>query len=129
MLKTKEEIKEWLDEMKVVKYIINDDLTVDVVGNVYLDYLNIFEFPIQFRIVFGYFSCCNCELTSLKGCPTYVAHNFYCMDNNLKNLDYSPENVSGYFCSNIGSFSQEEYEQFIIERKLRKRKEFLNSIQ
>lgn len=32
MLKTKEEIIEWLDEYRIEKYIINDDLTVDAEG-------------------------------------------------------------------------------------------------
>ena len=38
MLKTKEEIEKWLDEMKVKKYTINDDLTVDVNDSVFLGY-------------------------------------------------------------------------------------------
>ena len=70
MLKTKEQIKQWLDEMGVINYVINKDLTVDVKGDVNLSYKNLKELPVQFGKVKGNFFCSNNQLKSLKGAQT-----------------------------------------------------------
>ena len=100
-LKTREETKDWLDSMKIKNYTINDDLTVDVSGYVWLNEKNLDYIPVQFGVVDGYFDCTNNNLTSLKGCPTEVAGIFYCHNNNLTSLEHCPTEVNGHFyCHN-----------------------------
>ena len=146
MLKTKEEIKRWLDGMGVTNYTINDDLTVDVDDDVDLRFKNLTEIPVQFNEVKYYFSCAYNQLTSLEGSPRKVGDHFYCHNNQLTSLedsprkvgDYfychnnqltslegSPEEVGCWFYSDIQNFKPDEYKEFV---KLRKRKEKLNSL-
>lgn len=102
MLQTKEEIEIWLKIMNVGHYRINDDLTVDVWGHIYLIDKKLTEIPIQFNIVYGDFNCSVNNLTSLKGCPRIVHGDFYCGSNCLKSLEYFPEIFHGwvYCCNN-----------------------------
>jgi hypothetical protein len=100
MLKTKNEIKDWLDKYKVTSYTINDDLTVDVMEQVKLSNMGLNEFPIQFGIVEKSFYCDNNNLSSLKGCPYKINGHFSCSRNNLISLDYAPLIIAGgFFCS------------------------------
>lgn len=100
-LKTKEEIKQWLDIYDIKKHIINDDLTVDVDGHVDLRYKNLTYIPIKFNIVNGYFTCSDNRLTSLKGAPEKVGGFFDCYYNRLTSLDGAPKKVSGdFYCHN-----------------------------
>lgn len=87
MYNTKDEIKEWLDKNYIERYIINDDLTVDVNGDVNLISLLINSYiPVKFGIINGIFNCeCN-SLTSLVNCPDIVTGYFSCAVNNLKSL-------------------------------------------
>ncbi len=63
-------IKFWLDEMDIENYTINDDLTVDIRGNVDLFGKDLTHIPIQFGTVSGWFDVkCNPRLTSLDGFP------------------------------------------------------------
>ena len=81
----KEDIKNWLEDMNIRYYVINDDLTVDVNGNVNISYkylINI-PIPIQFGIVTGYFYCDYNELITLEGCPIEVKKRFTCSKNRL----------------------------------------------
>lgn len=92
------DIKAWLDSMGVRGYIINDDLTVDVNGNVHLDNKELTLIPIQFGKVRKSFNCSNNPLTSLKGCPNQVG-DFFCQYTDIKNLNYCPIYVDGdFFC-------------------------------
>ena len=77
------QITKWLDTMGVKNYTINPDWTIDVKGNVDLDYKNLTEFPdyIKFNYVSGWFACADNQLTSLKGCPTSVRRSFWCRYN------------------------------------------------
>lgn len=95
MLKTKDEIKDWLDRYKVSSYTINDDLTVDVDGSVNLMNNYLTEIPIQFGVVKGDFFCCENKLISLKGVPYEVAGTFNCAVNHLNNLNDCPQ-IIGY---------------------------------
>jgi hypothetical protein len=76
-------ITEWLDEMKVKHYKINDDLTIDVKRDLNLTNKNLVKIPdyIQFNEVTGDFRCKYNQLTSLKGCPRHVTGYFYCGKN------------------------------------------------
>ena len=93
MLKTKEQIKQWLDEMGVENYTINKNLTIDVKGSVDLSCKNLKEIPVQFNKVGESFSCSYNKLKSLKGAPKYVGWSFYCGFNLLKSLKGAPEYV------------------------------------
>jgi hypothetical protein len=118
----KREIEERLRKYNIRNYTINDDLTVDVDGDVYIVDFNICRLTIKFGKVTGYFhyfsqapSLYNCpyyvgdyadvfstKLTSLEGCPKYIGGNFFInYDNTFK---YT--NVSSYtellFCNIIG---------------------------
>lgn len=105
MLKTKKEIKAWLDAHGIIKYTINDDdlndeLTVDVNGHVDLSDKGLEFIPVQFNKVMMTFDCSNNKLTSLKGCPRFVKGYFTCKDNLLTSLEFSPSTVRGHFdCS------------------------------
>jgi hypothetical protein len=96
-------IEKWLDEMEVENYTINDDLSINVKGNVYLQRKDLFEFPmfIKFNRVQGYFACAYNNLTSLKGCPNIVDSWFSCAYNNLSSLDECSKSVGGdFYCHN-----------------------------
>lgn len=107
------------------KYTINDDLSIDVHGSLYLMNLNwTGRIPIRFGKIDGniHIEGCN-NLTNLKGFPTYVKgkitiiknkkleslegcliesnEDFICSDNALTSLEFSPKKVNGRFdCSN-----------------------------
>lgn len=117
------QIKQWLDEMEIKNYTINDDFTIDVNGNVDLQFKNLNKFPpyIKFnkingeflcnftninslegfpKRVEGNFFCANTKIKTLKGCPEYVGGDFSCFMNNLTTLKYGPKFVGGsYHCS------------------------------
>jgi hypothetical protein len=90
-------ITKWLYEMDVENYIINDDYTIDVKGNVSLSNKNLDRFPdyIKFDKVRGYFDCSNNQLVSLEGCPREVGGYFDCNNNQLVSLEGCPMEV-GY---------------------------------
>ena len=94
-------IRKWLDEYKITNYTINDDLTIDVDGDVDLDFYKYEKLPeyIQFGAVRNYFSLyCSSNLTSLKGCPCEVGGDFYCSGCiNLESLEEAPQKVGGSF--------------------------------
>ena len=79
-------ITQWLDEMGVGNYTINDNLTLDVKGNVYLNNRDLTKFPefIRFNKVGGGFWCHNNNLVSLEGCPSSVGGGFWCSKNKVK---------------------------------------------
>jgi hypothetical protein len=100
MLKTKDEIKAWLNYMDINGYTINDDLTVDVNGMVKIQDKLFKNFPIQFGTIHGDFSVIYTDLQSLKGSPFKVIGHFILLDNPLKSLKYCPKEVEGSFCFN-----------------------------
>ena len=81
----REMIEKWLKEYDIESYTINDDLTINVNGDVDLKYKELTEFPdyIQFGVVKEDFYCSYNELTSLKGAPENVA-SFYCSNNKVQ---------------------------------------------
>jgi len=97
-------ITNWLDEMHVPNYTINDDYTIDIHNNtsVDLDNKNLKELPyfIQFNHVNGYFEIGNNKLTSLRGCPKTVTGYFSCEGNQLTSLEGCPTKVDGEFWCN-----------------------------
>jgi hypothetical protein len=91
------DIDAWLNNMKISHYVINEDLTVDVEGDVYLKNQNLSFIPIQFGAVKGNFIVSNNCLTSLDGSPSYVEGDFFCDDNKLTSLKGGPSYVGGHY--------------------------------
>ncbi len=146
MLKTKNGIENWLKKYEIKNYTINNDLTVDVDGDVYLYYKKLKQIPIKFDIIKGYFNCSNNYLTSLDFCPKEVGGNFNCSWNELTSLEFCPieiggdfncswnelisldgcpKSVGGDFYSNI--FSDDEYRFHLIQIERKEFAETLNS--
>jgi hypothetical protein len=81
-------------------YTINDNLSIDVDGDVRLDSKNLEYLPLRFNYVSGGFSCCRNILVSLEGSPQTVGGDFDCQGNELKTLEGSPQTVGTNFeCS------------------------------
>jgi len=89
-------------------YTINDDYTIDVIGNVDLYDKRLTELPLKFRKVIGIFDCSKNQLVSLKGSPEIVLGMFRCDNNNLVDLQDGPKEViNTYDCSNNNLLSLE----------------------
>ena len=114
-------IENWLAVHNIKDYIINEDLSVDVEGDVNLSgkYLlgcsteigGVFDCHSNCLIslvgcpteVVGDFYCNYNRLTSLVGCSVKVGGDFYCNDNELTSLNYCPESIdSSFYCYNNG---------------------------
>jgi len=97
---SREEVIQVCTRYRIRNYTINDDLSIDVDGDVELDSKNLEYLPVRFNYVSGYFYCNYNELKTLEGCPKTVGDGFSCAINNLKSLEGCPETVRGYFkCS------------------------------
>lgn len=90
-LSTKNEIINWLDSVEIKKCIINDDLTVDVNGEVNLVNKNLTFLPIQFGKVKGDFDCAQNQLSSFDGFPTRISGYFNCYQNQFATLEGMPK--------------------------------------
>ena len=105
-------INAWLQQHRIKNYAINEDLTINVKGNVDLTYKNLESFPtyIQFNFVDGTFDCSENKLISLRGSPRTVTGNFLCFNNRLDSLNNCPEEVYGrFFChGNLRQFDLKE---------------------
>lgn len=88
-------IKKWLSIFKIENYTINDDLTVDVKGNVDLFHkkFKLRKLIFQFGIVTGDFCCSFHYLKTLKGCPREVGGSFDVGHNELKSLEFFPKKI------------------------------------
>jgi hypothetical protein len=84
-------------EYRITNYTINDDLSIDVNGDVDLDLQRLAKLPLKFRNVGGHFYCFRNQLTSLEGAPQSVGGEFYCSDNRLTSLEGAPQSVGGNF--------------------------------
>ncbi len=96
-----QEIRDICKKYKITNYVINNDGSIDVDGNVNLNGYNLTRFPIIFNKVNGDFSCRDNKLSKLEGSPKEVGNSFDCSNNNLKSLINSPKEVGNSFrCSN-----------------------------
>ena len=73
---TREEVIEVCNRYEIKNYTINDDLSIDVNGNVNLAYRRLEYLPLKFNYVGVDFICSNNKLESLKGCPQTVGGGF-----------------------------------------------------
>ena len=94
---TREEVIEVCEKYKIEKYSINDDLSIDVDGDVYLDSQSLEHLPLKFNYVSGVFYCSYNKLKSLEGSPKTINGRFSCSNNELKTLKGSPQTVGGDF--------------------------------
>jgi hypothetical protein len=116
MLKTKEEVIEWLhantflsDESQTT---INPDLTIDVDGSIRVHYFGVAlsstRLPVKFGEITGSFDCSSIKLSSLIGSPKRVNGDFDCGDNQLSSLEGAPQQVDGRFLCNWNQLSSLE---------------------
>jgi len=94
---TREEVIQVCNRYGIGNYTINDDLSIDVDGDVHLYSKNLEYLPLRFSYVSGAFLCFDNELKTLEGCPLTVGGNFGCGYNELKTLEGSPQTVNGDF--------------------------------
>ena len=94
---TREEVIEVCERYRIKNYTINDDLSIDVDGDVNLSYGNLEYLPLKFNYVSGNFYCNNNALESLEGSPQTVGGGFQCSQNELKTLEGCPQTVNGNF--------------------------------
>lgn len=83
-----------------------DDYEIDDQGivNVHTDIQAIIpsvtgKLPVKFGEVQGDFLISKMQLTSLKGCPTWVYANFDCSENSLTSLMHAPTKCEDFICS------------------------------
>jgi hypothetical protein len=105
---TREEVIEVCERHRIKNYTINDDLSIDVNGDVNLAYKNLEHLPLKFNYIEGSFDCSNNELKSLEGCPQTVGGSFECSDNKLKSLEGCPQTVNGNFGCRINKLKSLE---------------------
>ena len=102
---SKQEVEAILNRYDITNYIINNDLSVDVDGDVNLYNQNLTNIPAKFGNVSGYFDCSYNQLSSLRGALREVGGGFYCTSNKLTSLEGSPREVGGNFWCNKNSLA------------------------
>lgn len=76
-------------------YLINNDGSIDVIGDVKLSNRHLKKIPLKFNKVSGNFNCSNNLLKSLKNCPKEVSGSFDIEYNSLSSLDGCTDNIGG----------------------------------
>ena len=102
------EIKDWLKKYNVENYTINEDLSIDVVGNFNCNdnkLTNLVGCPVS---IGGNFSCGSNCLESFFGCLLSVGGNFECSSNLLTSLEGCPVSIGGDFKKNRNRISDSE---------------------
>jgi len=94
------EIDSICNEYNIKNYIINEDGSIDVDGNVNLYNKKLKVLPLNFRKVSGDFYCNYNQLISLEGAPQSVGKDFSCCSNQLTTLEGAPQSIRGYFDCN-----------------------------
>ena len=98
-LETKKEIKEWFEIINNNSYTINDNLIVDVDGDVDISIRVLSQIPVQFGVINGNFNCNDDNLKSLEGSPEIIKGDFLCEYNQLTSLKGSPKECKNFYCS------------------------------
>lgn len=109
------DIETWLKAYRINNYIIQDDLTVDIDGDISwrvgtqnrdmshteFKFYELFACegvaPFKFGHIEGNFDCTWNVTESLKGSPDSVKGDFNCSHNRLESLRHSPQTVGGRF--------------------------------
>ncbi len=83
--------------IKLRNLIINDDMSIDVKGDVDLSDRVLTKFPLVFNRVFGNFRATDNNLTTLEGSPCIVDGDFLVYNNKLESLKGGPTKVGGEY--------------------------------
>ena len=106
-------IRIWLKENYIKNFTIENDLTVNVAGDVDFNFSYGGNYsgnlPVQFGHVKGDFCCAELGLTTLKGSPHTVEGLFSCGSNPLSTLEYAPKIVKGKFIVMYTNITTLEY--------------------
>jgi hypothetical protein len=94
---TEKDIYNICKQYNIKNYSINEDLSIDVDGNVNLFNKGLTKLPLKFNKVNGNFECFKNNLTSLEGAPNKVTGYFNCAYNQLTSLEGAPKEVNGHF--------------------------------
>ncbi len=93
---TEQEIHRICKEYNIENYSINPDRSIDVNGDVHLQYNTFSKLPLKFNKVSGYFDCSSCfTLSTLEGSPNYVSGNFNCSWTWIESLEHCPLYIGG----------------------------------
>ena len=114
-----ENVQYWLDNMDIKKYTINDNLTVDVDGDVDISEKRLTEIPIQFGKVNGNFYCDSNYLTTLEGCPDYVKGDFWCAFNPLRSILFLPKYIGNKCYCSKEFHNSIEYKRYEVTKKVK----------
>ena len=87
-------IQDWLKKYNIKHYKINDNFSIDITGNLYLQYKEIDVLPdyIQFNNVFGFMEC---NLKTFRGVPYFVDKHFLTMNKEVIITEYLPRILKG----------------------------------
>jgi hypothetical protein len=96
-IQSREETVALLKKYNIENYIINDDGSIDVNENIYLNNKKLTKLPFKFGKVEGYFTCFNNKLINLDGAPKIIKGDFNCSSNRLTSLKGAPQNIEGNF--------------------------------
>lgn len=91
----KVQIEKWLKEHNVKNFTINDDLTIDVNDDLFIEE----DLPdfINFNRVYADCTFWYSPITTLRGAPKYVSGNFECHRTSIETLEYCPIEIGGSF--------------------------------
>jgi hypothetical protein len=98
----------------IENYTVNDDGSIDVLGDVNLWNKGLTELPLTFNKVSGDFDCGFNQLTSLKGCPRWIGGWFSCYNNQLTSLEFGPDYIVGYFDCDHNRLTSLEFSSYYV---------------
>ena len=94
---TKHDIEQWLQENNkgIAVYYINDDLTVNIVGDLILEDLEIFNLPILINSVYN-FDVSEAKIKNMIGFPKEINGNFSCnLHYTYFDINHFPNKING----------------------------------
>ncbi len=86
-----------LEKHFIKNYIVNEDGSIDVNGDVIMYGKCYNKIPFLFNKISGCFKINDNNLISLKNCPKYIGDHFNCSYNKLESLEYGPEYVHTFY--------------------------------
>lgn len=93
--KTEIELIKLLDSLNIENYTIDNNMIVNVNGDVNISDMGIKEIPFKFGEITGEFNIAVNRLESLNNMPLKVGGDFNCSKNLLKSLDGCPKYIGG----------------------------------
>ena len=99
-IKLNDIINDFCRKYFIRSYRLNNDMTIDIEGDVDISFSKLESLPINFGIIYGDFNCSHNNLVDLNGCPKEVSGDFNCSHNQLTSLENCPKKVGGSFKCN-----------------------------